>query len=424
MKAIIQKPPHGGTIQAISSKSHAHRALIAAALADTATEVVCSDMNADILATVQCLQAMGAQISSQNGAFSVLPLQRPLAAISRHLDVGESGSTLRFMLPVACVLGAHADFTMGGRLPQRPLSPLYEELTAHGCTLSPQGSSPLTVSGQLTGGTFRIAGNISSQFITGLLMALPVLPDDSRIEIIGSLESRPYVDITLQVLREFGIAIQEDENVFSIPGGQTYRSPGRITIDGDWSNAACWLALGAIGQTPVTVTGLNLQSPQGDKAILPLLTRFGATVDCTGDGITVSGGALRGIAVDAAATPDLIPVIAAVAMAAREQTHIYNAARLRLKECDRLSAIAQTLDAFGARIVETGDSLFFVAGGSLHGGTVSSQNDHRIVMMAALASAVCNDAIIIENADAVNKSYPRFFEDFRRLGGQIQEVLP
>jgi len=422
MKAIIHKPPHGGTIQAIASKSHAHRALIAAALADTNTEIVCHDVNADILATVRCLQALGARVTRHDGSFSVSPLQRSVINTARCLDVGESGSTLRFMLPVACALGINVSYTMGGRLPLRPLSPLYEKLVSHGCTLSPQGSTPLTSSGQLAGGTFCIAGNISSQFITGLLLALPLLPNDSRIEVIGSLESKPYVDITLQVLRDFGITVQEEENAYRIPGGQIYHSPGTLTIEGDWSNAACWLAIGAIGMHPVTVTGLNTQSPQGDKAILSLLTRFGANISHTKDSITVSGGSLRGIAINAAATPDLVPVIAAVALSAREQTHIYNAARLRLKECDRLSAIAQTLDAFGAQITQTEDGLFLTYNKGLHGATISSQNDHRIVMMAALVSIVCDGDIIIENADAVNKSYPRFFEDFRRLGGQIREV--
>lgn len=422
MKEIIQAPPTGGAIQAIASKSHAHRALIAAALADTVTEIRCAETNNDIWATVRCLQALGAKITCADGVFSVIPLPRPVKAVKRKLDVGESGSTLRFMLPVACALGSSVTFAMGGRLPERPLSPLYEELVSHGCTLSAQGFPSLSASGQLTGGTFRIAGNISSQFITGLLLALPLLPQDSRIEIIGPLESRPYVDITLQVLRDFGIMVREDDHCFSIPGGQTYRSPKTLTVEGDWSNAACWLALGAIGSQPVTVTGLNGQSPQGDRAILALLERFGAQISYAENAITVSGGNLRGIAVDAGATPDLIPVVAAVALAAREQTHIYNAARLRLKECDRLSAIAKTLASFGAQVEQTADGLFFVESDSLHGASVSSENDHRIVMMAAIASAVCSGEIVIDNADAVNKSYPRFFEDFRQLGGQVQEV--
>ncbi len=422
MKAIIQAPPTGGTLQAIASKSHAHRALIAAALADTVTEIRCGETNNDIAATVRCLQSLGAQITFTDGVFSVVPLPRPVAALQRNLDVGESGSTLRFMLPVACALGARVAFAMDGRLPQRPLSPLYEELVSHGCTLSAQGFPLLSSSGQLTGGTFRIAGNISSQFITGLLLALPLLPQDSRIEIIGPLESRPYVDITLQVLRDFGITVREEDPCFIVPGGQTYHSPKTLTVEGDWSNAACWLALGAMGPHPVTITGLNGQSPQGDRAILSLLERFGVQIHHTENAITVSGGNLLGIALDAGATPDLVPVVAAVALAAREQTHIYNAARLRLKECDRLSAIAKTLASLGAQIEQTADGLFFTESGCLHGASVSSENDHRIVMMAAIASAVCPGELIIENADAVNKSYPRFFEDFRQLGGQVQEV--
>lgn len=422
MNIVIAKPPQGGTIQAIASKSHAHRALIAASLADAPTSVACGEVNEDILATARCLQALGAQIQYENGVFSVIPLTRPVSKEPRVLDVGESGSTLRFMLPLACALGATASFVMGGRLPQRPLSPLYEELAAHGCTLSPQGRSPLAVSGQLAGGTYRIAGNVSSQFITGLLFALPLLPTDSQIEILGTLESRPYVACTLQVLADFGISITERDNRFAISGKERFISPKTIRVEGDWSNAACWFTLGALQAAPVTVTGLNPASPQGDKAFLSMLERFGAQVKSTETSITVSGGTLHGITVDASATPDLVPMIAAVALAAGGETRIQNAARLRLKESDRLHAIAQTLRTFGAQIAETADGLTIHGGAPLHGGTVSACGDHRIAMMAAVVSTLCDDPVTIENADAANKSYPRFFDDFRSLGGTAREV--
>jgi 3-phosphoshikimate 1-carboxyvinyltransferase len=424
MNTTIVKPPRGGTVSAIASKSHAHRALIAAALADGPTAIICGETNADIRATVQCLAALGAQIAYTDGIFAVTPLARPVSGDTRTLDCGESGSTLRFLLPVACALGVHASFVLHARLPQRPLSPLYEELTAHGCTLSPQGTSPLTASGKLTGGTFLIAGNVSSQFVTGLLLALPLLPEDSRIQVTGALESRPYVDITLQTLADFGIEIAQQDGGFIISGGQRFRSPGTLTVEGDWSNAACWLALGAVGREPVTVTGLNLESPQGDKAFLDLLARFGARVTAGGSAVTVTGGDLRGIDADTSANPDLVPMIAAVALAAKGRTRIGNAARLRLKESDRLSGIARTLRAFGAQIEETPDGLVIEGGRSLRGARVSSENDHRIAMMAAVASALCDGEVTIGGADAVNKSYPRFFDDLRTLGGQTREELP
>ncbi len=421
MNITILKPPRGGSVAAIASKSHAHRALIAAALADAKTELVCGETNDDILATVRCLRALGAMITYDTGVFTVLPIAEPVGAEKRTLDCGESGSTLRFLLPVACALHANASFVMRARLPGRPLSPLYEELAAHGCLLSKQGVTPLNVAGKLTGGVYTVAGNVSSQFITGLLLALPLVKEDSRINVTGELESRPYVDITLQTLQDFGIEVAERGGSFFIRGSQRFASPGTLTVEGDWSNAACWLALGAISKTPATVTGLNPRSPQGDKAFLDLLRRFGAKVVMDGAGVTVSGGGLRGIDTDVRANPDLAPMIAAVALAARGQTRIQNAARLRLKECDRLSVITGTLRAFGAQISETPDGLIIGGGHLLHGATVSSENDHRIVMMAAVASALCGGEVTVAHAEAVHKSYPRFFTDFHALGGQTRE---
>ena len=421
MKASIVTPPRGGTVKAVSSKSHAHRVLIAAALAENETRIACSDVNEDIRATVGCLEALGAKIRYEDGVFTVIPLRRPLPGGLRTLDCGESGSTLRFMLPVACALGADASFIMRGRLPQRPLSPLHEELAAHHCTLSEQGVSPLTVSGSFSGGVFKITGNVSSQFITGLLFALPLLTEDSQIDIVGKLESRPYVDLTLQVLKTFGIEIEEHGGSFFIPGGQQYRSPETLTVEGDWSNAAPWLVLGAVSDTPVTITGLDLGSLQGDKTFIYVLQRFGAEVVIDANSVTVRGGQLKGIDMGVRDIPDLVPMITVVALAAEGQTRILSAARLRLKECDRLNGTSETLRALGAQITETHDSLLIDGGHKLHGGSVDSQNDHRIVMMAAIASVLCGGTIEISQAEAVNKSYPRFFEDLTSLGGSVME---
>ncbi|MBN1777900.1 MAG: 3-phosphoshikimate 1-carboxyvinyltransferase [Clostridiales bacterium] len=421
MKVTVTKPPRGGKVKAVSSKSHAHRVLIAAALADRDTEIACGDVNEDIRATVRCLEALGAKIPYENGVFTVTPLVRPVSSGAHTLDCGESGSTLRFMLPVACALGAGASIAMQARLPRRPLSPLYEELTAHGCKLSAQGSTPLDVSGSLTGGVYRIAGNVSSQFITGLLLALPLLKQDSRIDVTGKLESRPYVDLTLQVLTDFGIEIEEHYGSFIIKGGQQYKSPGKATVEGDWSNAAPWLTLGAVSKQPVTVTGLNPDSKQGDKALIHILHRFGANVETDGSCITVRSGDLQGIDIGVRDIPDLVPMITVVALASEGRSRILSAARLRLKESDRLSVTSQTLSAFGAKIKEMHDSLTIDGGHPLHGSGVDSQNDHRIAMMAAVASSLCEGEVTITQAEAVNKSYPRFFEDFRSLGGEITE---
>ncbi len=421
MKARIVTPPRGGTVKAVASKSHAHRVLIAAALADQVTRIVCSDVNEDIRATVGCMEALGARIVYEDGVFTVTPLTRPLSETLRTLGCGESGSTLRFMLPVACALGANASFTMHGRLPQRPLSPLYEELAAHHCTLSKQGTNPLTVSGSLSGGAYKITGNVSSQFITGLLFALPLIEEDSQIDVLGKLESRPYVDLTLQVLKTFGIEIEEHSGSFFIQGGQQYRSPKTLTVEGDWSNAAPWLVLGAVSDTPVTITGLDINSLQGDKTFIYVLQRFGAEVIIDADSVTVSGGKLNAIDMGVRDIPDLVPMITVAALTAEGQTRVLSAARLRLKECDRLSATSETLRAFGAQITETPDSLLIDGGHKLHGGSVASQNDHRIAMMAAVTSVLCGGEVEITQAEAVNKSYPRFFEDLRSLGGVVTE---
>ncbi len=421
MKVSIQSPPRGGTVKAVSSKSHAHRMLIAAALADQETRILCSDQNDDIRATVKCLEALGAHTRYADGAFTVSPMARPVDASARTLPCGESGSTLRFMLPIACALGANAELTMQGRLPLRPLSPLYEELVAHQCKLSAQGVSPLITSGKLTGGTFSIMGNVSSQYITGLLFALPLLQADSQIDVLGKLESRPYVDLTLKVLKSFGIEIEDRAGSFFIRGGQQYRSPGTQTVEGDWSNAAPWLVLGAVSDTPVTITGLSMQSMQGDKTFMNVLQRFGANVSADASSVTVSGGTLKGIDMGVRDIPDLVPMITIAALAAQGDTRILSAARLRLKESDRLSTTSETLRAFGAEITETQDSLLIQGVQQLHGGKVDSHNDHRIVMMAAVASALCSGPVEIVHAEAVRKSYPRFFDDLRALGGVVTE---
>lgn len=421
MKVIIQSPPRGGSVKAVPSKSHAHRVLIAAALADRETKIICGELNDDIRATIRCLEALGATIAFEGGVCTVSPMHRPVSAEPMTLDCAESGSTLRFMLPVACALGADASFAMRGRLPQRPLSPLHEELASHGCVLSPQGASPLGASGRLCGGEYKITGSVSSQFVTGLLLALPLVKEDSRIDVIGKLESRPYVDLTLKVLKAFGIEIEEHFGCFVVKGGQQYKSPGTVSVEGDWSNAAPWLVLGAVSGQPVTITGLDMNSVQGDRAFIYVLQRFGAVLEAAADGVTVRGGELRGIDMGVRDIPDLVPMITVAALAARGQTRILSAARLRLKESDRLSATSETLRALGAQIAETHDSLVIDGGLPLHGAAVASHNDHRIAMMAAVSSALCKGPVTIAAAEAVNKSYPRFYADLRSLGAVVTE---
>jgi 3-phosphoshikimate 1-carboxyvinyltransferase len=420
MNIRIIKPVQGGTLRAIASKSAAHRLLICAALANEETFLHCPQRSQDIDATAGCLQAMSSKIGYEKDGFNITPIEKEIGNSSAELDCGESGSTLRFLLPVCGALGLRTSFHMGGRLPSRPLSGLYEEMTAHGCTLSALGSSPLICEGKLKSGNFALLGNISSQFISGLLFALPLLEGDSKIHVTGVLESRPYVDMTLEALALFDISIEETENqTFHVQGRQPYSSPKNICAEGDWSNAAFWLSAGAIGKGSVTCTGLDMDSCQGDRVITELLARFGAQVFCEEDKVTVSQGDLQGIDIDAANTPDLVPVLAAVASVAEGETVIRNAGRLRIKESDRLHTVAESLSNLGANITETDDGLIIQGQKTLSGGETESFGDHRIAMTAAVISAACTGQVLIKNAEAVNKSYPGFFDDFKTaLGGK------
>lgn len=409
-------------IKAISSKSEAHRALICAALSDAPTRIICNDTNKDIDATASCLNSLGAGISRIESAdgescFDV----KPISDIPEYacLDCGESGSTLRFLLPVVAALGIECDIYMHGRLPERPLSPMYELLAENGVTLSPQGTNPLHVKGKFLAGNYEIAGNVSSQFISGLLFALPLADGDSKLTMTGKLESTPYITMTEQTLGKFCANIRNDGNVFYISNTRTdgttserFISPHSIHIGGDWSNAAFFLCAGAVSERSVTVSGLDVNSAQGDREILNILKRMGAAVSHSGDSITIEKADLFGIEIDASQIPDLIPVISVVAAVSMGTTKIYNASRLRLKESDRLDSVFGMLTALGADIKETPDGLFIHGKSKLAGGTVSSCNDHRIAMSAAVASLICQNPVTVEGIEAINKSYPAFISDF------------
>ena len=410
MDKVILPRPLGGRIAAIASKSQAHRLLICAALADRATSLSCAELSKDIEATAACLAALCADIRYHNAGYHVTPREK--AAVCR-CDCGESGSTLRFLLPVAAALGVETTFVLHGRLPERPLSTLWEELEAHGCKLSRPTADTVRCAGRLTGGTYRMAGNVSSQFISGLLFALPLTGEGSNIMLTSPLESADYVRMTLAALRTFGITVGENEHGWHIPAGQRYRSCGSARVEGDWSNAAFWLTAGAISGE-MTVTGLTPDSPQGDRRIADLLARFGAEVAWRDNTVTVRPRRLRGIDIDARDIPDLVPPLALAAACAEGTTRIYGAERLRIKESDRLQSVAGALNALGAAVEILPDGLL-IHGGALTGGTVDSQNDHRIAMLAAIASAVCTEPVTLHGAEAVQKSYPRFWADFEKL---------
>lgn len=431
-----------GRLDALPSKSHAHRVLIAqklarmqngeAANADNAHGSEIPTFSKDIEATKNCL----AQLDSG----------------SPRLNCIESGSTMRFMLPVAMALRDEAVFIGTGKLPSRPISPLREEMERNGCTFStgtpaadadgiPNGFSEIcTIRGRLQPGTYRLAGNVSSQFITGLLFALPLLDGDSTLELTTALESAGYVDLTLDVLRDFGIMIDEKRspegfNTYVINGSQRYTEPADVTVQGDWSNAAFWLACGALGGD-VTLDGVDITSSQRDKEFADILMQMGAHLEVSSCGtsmdstsatgglssIRCTGNGLSAADIDVAQIPDLVPVLATVMALADGTSEITHAERLRIKESDRIFTVHDFLSNLGADITDESSGLSVRGKRTLSGGEVCGHNDHRIVMAAAVASCGCTGPVIIRGAEAVNKSYPDFFRDFAALGGEVCEL--
>ena len=378
----------------------------------------------------------------------VAPLREIVA--SPLLDCGESGSTLRFLLPVAAVLASGATFTGRGRLPERPLLELIDCLREHGVVFSAD-QLPFSIGGQLRGGLYHVPGHISSQYLSGLLLALPLAAEDSEIRLSSPLQSRGYVEMTLDTLRRFSIDVEHErtergEDIFHIAGRQVYRSPSHLTLDGDWSNAAFFLAAGAISG-PVCLRGLDDNSYQRDKKILTLLADFGAQVEQQADNTnhinkkqeptqnsklktqnwsakqtTVRRGQLRGMDIDVSDIPDLAPILVVIGAIAAGRTRLYHAARLRFKESDRLISMAAMLSSLGARLIEGRDALIIEGQPALTGGVVKSHGDHRIVMAAALAATACQNDVVIMGAEAVNKSYPAFFRDYQSLGGAAYDV--
>ena len=415
MTVTIPGGVRSGSIRIPASKSQAHRLLICAALGQTDCEIRCDGVSRDIAATADCLTALGASFSITGERILVRPI-REIPAGELLLPCGESGSTLRFLLPVAGVLGASVRFRRLGRLAARPLAPFDAELRRHGMTVEYDGDD-LLCSGRLVGGGWRLPGDVSSQYISALLMALPLLEGDSCLTITSALQSAPYVAMTERVLRSASVSFSRDALRYTIPGGQRPRLPASVAVEGDWSNAAFFLALGALSPEGVTVTGLDEDSAQGDRAVTEILRRFGAELCFVPGAVSVRRNVLRGITLDAAQIPDLVPPLAALAALAEGESRIENASRLRLKESDRLESTASMLSSLGARIHTEGDCLVIAGQSSLPGGETESFSDHRIAMAAAVAACGCRGSVAVRGAECVDKSYPRFWDDYFSLGG-------
>lgn len=409
MEKTVSPASLSGSIAIIPSKSASHRAAMMAALCPEPTQLYPLQQSRDIEATLACSRALG--LGQPNQPFSPL----------RTLDCGESGSTLRFFIPLALDGRGPVRFVGHGRLMQRPLS-VYEQLfTPRGVKWKQEGDT-LTVEGQLQSGVYSLRGDVSSQFITGLLLALPRLDGGSVIRITTHLESRSYVELTRRIQAAFGITSEwTDESTLVIPGNQTPLSPGAFTIESDWSHAAFYLVAGAISANgPLTLTGLDMDSTQGDRAVVPILRSMGAIIEPDRGALSVCPSRLRPATVDVTQVPDLVPVLAVAMAAADGESRITGAARLRIKESDRLSAIANALNACGADVTELPDGLVIRGGKRLHAATVDGCNDHRIVMAIAVASGFASGDITITDSESVSKSAPRFWEEFASLGGKAR----
>ncbi|MBR3474856.1 MAG: 3-phosphoshikimate 1-carboxyvinyltransferase [Oscillospiraceae bacterium] len=413
MKLLIPRGPRSGSVRIPASKSRAHRLLICAALSREETLLRCEGFSRDIEATVRCLQALGAEIEEEQGLLRVTPIQEAPAG-ECLLPCGECGATLRLLLPVIGALGVRACFSREGRLPRRPLAPLDRELTEHGMYLEEQGAL-LYASGKLRAGEFRLPGNVSSQYISGLLLALPLLEGESRLQVTEPVESEAYIRMTEEVLDLAGLRFAKEHKSYVVPGGQRPGLSGALTVEGDWSSAAFFLCAGALSEEGVLVKGLDLGSTQGDRAVLELLRGFGAEVSETEDGVLCRRGELRGQEIDAGPIPDLIPVLSVLAAGARGVTRIRNAGRLRLKESDRLRTTADLLRDLGGSAEELEDGLVIRGSGALRGGRAKSAGDHRIAMSAAVAACLCGEPVTLDGAECVEKSYPRFWEDWQAL---------
>ncbi len=397
MDIVISPSKLGGVMRAIPSKSQAHRLLICAAFSDHATRIICPETNKDIAATVNCLNALGADISRDRAGYLV----KPISALpdKAELPCCESGSTLRFLLPIAGALGVDTTFCLEGRLPQRPLSPLWEEMIRMGCRLSRPTENTVRCTGQLHSGEYYIAGNVSSQYITGLLFAAAMIKGDSKINILGKLESAPYVKLTQDALEVFGVKAEDYRVSYSVP----FRSPREVYVEGDWSNAAFFLAAKYLGND-ITLEGLSPSSAQGDRAVadlLPLLRQ----------NHVVSGADI----------PDLIPILAVYA-AANSGATFTDVERLRLKESERIATVAAMLNSLGGKTEITQNTLT-VYPAKFQCGQIDPCNDHRIAMAGAIAATVATGPVIILGAECVQKSYPAFWDEFRRLGGQYEQYI-
>lgn len=417
---IIYRSILNGEIKIPPSKSISHRSIICAGLSSGISKIHNVVLSQDIEATIEALRNLGATMQVKSNTVKINGI-RNLQIINENFNCNESGSTLRFTIPISAAAGGHAIFYGKGALANRPLTPYYDIFNEQNFKYkNDNGKLPLILDGKLKPGEFKIKGNVSSQFISGLLFALPLLDGDSKIIITTKLESKPYISLTIDVLKYYNIIIENSAYTeFFVKGNQIYKSSD-FTVEGDFSQAAFWMVAGILG-SHITCTGLNMNSHQGDVSIIQIIRNFNGQVIITGDEVTTLPSKTRGTIIDASQFPDLVPIIAVLAALSDGTTKIINASRLRLKESDRLKAISTQLNKIGADIIEREDGLEIHGKTNFKGGHVDSFNDHRIAMSLAIASLKCSEPLIISRADCVRKSYPHFWDDMLKLGGKFNE---
>lgn len=441
-EVVIQPRALSGTIDVPSSKSMSHRHLICAALAEGVSKLERLQDSDDVRATTRAVEALGAKVRREGENLIVIGMGINGLTLGQKLgrkitmNCGESGSTLRFLIPIAMLLEGEKVFEGEGRLPERPLNVYLENFDRMGISYEYSGKLPFKTTNVLPSGTYRIRGNESSQYLSGLLMALPLLSEDSTIEIVGNMESKDYVALTLQAMEAHGVVVHlVSENVYHVPGGQKYQ-PLDTKIEGDYSQAAFHIVAGLLsrGQQHLKLRHLNPCSMQADRRIIDIVRDMGGQVGFNRGVLVVKASTTHGTIIDASQCPDIIPVLGVLAAASVGRTDIVNGQRLRIKESDRIKTTVDLIGRLGGVVTETEDGLIIEGSGlgeghighekglkPLKGGMVVSHNDHRIAMAAAAATPACGGPVLISGAEAVKKSYPHFYEDLKKLGGQWQE---
>lgn len=408
---LISPARLGGTLRPVASKSHLIRLLLASLLAQQETTIEGYTPSADVDATLNCIQALGMGHEVEGRSLHLFPIEQR----GDQLMVGESGTLLRMLIPIVGALGLTATIDAKEGLRARPVKTTLELLASHGVAVS--RNYPLHLEGQLTAGTYYVDVSMSSQFLSGFLMALPLLDGDSRIRLVGHPVSIGYVQMTVDVMTRYGVKVTPTVDGYVVRGNQTYRAPAKVECDGDWSSAAFWGIAGAL-YAPIRLKGLNPDSPHKDKAFADILAEAGAKVEWQEGDLLVTPGKIKPINRDMRYTPDLCPIVATLCALADGVSHLRGVGNLRYKECDRLSAIISDLEAVGieADYDEESDCLS-IEGGTPTPGRWQGFNDHRMVMSGAILLSRMGGEVT--DPAAVGKSYPTFWEDFKSLGGQL-----